>query len=137
MTCPDAHYRQCRRVHQLQTAPRVGRLPISYVLMRRPLLVSIIFGASRCPTHIVAGSAVLIWCLMRFKRHRSLPMLASLWAAPDRSTVDLMRTFYEGLRSGLAKDEALRQAQIATIRKGGPGSLPLRWAGFQLFGDWK
>jgi CHAT domain-containing protein len=64
-------------------------------------------------------------------------VLASLWAVPDRTTVELMGTFYEGLRRGLAKDEALRQAQRAAIRKGGVGSRPFRWAGFQLFGDWK
>ena len=64
-------------------------------------------------------------------------VLASLWAVPDSYTVDLMQAFYEGLRKGLPKHQTLRQAQMAAIGKGGAASRPLRWAGFQLFGDWK
>jgi CHAT domain-containing protein len=64
-------------------------------------------------------------------------VLASLWSVSDRSTVDLMRDFYAGLGRGLPKDDALRQAQVAAIGTKAVRSRPLRWAGFELFGDWK
>ena len=61
-------------------------------------------------------------------------VLASLWAVEDRSTAALMDSFYRALRSGLPKDEALRAAQIERSRAGDPA---LRWAAFQLSGDWR
>ena len=48
-----------------------------------------------------------------------------------------MRAFYRGLRAGLTKDEALRRAQVEAIEAVDGRSRPLRWAAFELFGDWK
>ena len=68
---------------------------------------------------------------------------ASLWKVADGPTADLMTHFYRNLRDGQAKDEALRNAQLALIRKGRPRgssmdySSPLHWAAFTLTGDWK
>ena len=56
---------------------------------------------------------------------------------PERSTADLMHAFYEELRVGVSKDEALRRSQVSLLRKGAARAHPFRWAGFQLFGDWK
>jgi CHAT domain-containing protein/Tfp pilus assembly protein PilF len=75
-------------------------------------------------------------------------VLASLWAVDDQSTAELMVRFYGGLERGLAKDEALRQAQLELIRgpvRVGEGSArvtrdlshPYYWAPFQLVGDWR
>ena len=61
-------------------------------------------------------------------------MVASLWRVPDKSTPLFMRRFYGSLKRGLAKDEALRQAQLASIQE---GQHPVRWASFQLYGDWR
>jgi CHAT domain-containing protein len=61
-------------------------------------------------------------------------VLASLWATGDSSTARLMAAFYTGLKAGIAKDEALRQAQRQAIRR---GWHPVRWANFQLYGDWR
>ena len=83
------------------------------------------------------GGEGLLGLTRAFQYAGARSVAASLWAAPDRSTVELMRTFYAGLKRGLAKDEALRQAQVAAIRRGGVASRPFRWAGFQLYGDWK
>ena len=86
-------------------------------------------------------------------------VLAALWPVSDRSTEWLMQRFYEGLRSGLPRDEALRQAQRSLIEAPLPAkprrgfarlaelfsrrdeaaeldaSHPYYWAAFQLHGD--
>jgi CHAT domain-containing protein len=75
-------------------------------------------------------------------------VLASLWRIDDESTAELMAKFYAGMRAGLAKDEALRRAQLSllreplTVERDGVRvernvSAPLYWAAFQLFGDWR
>ncbi len=61
-------------------------------------------------------------------------VVASQWSVADQSTARLMVSFHRGLRQGLAKDEALRRAMIATA--GNPRwSHPAYWAPFYLTGD--
>jgi len=65
-------------------------------------------------------------------------VLASTWSVSDEQTSVLMGRFYRYLRAGLAKDEALRRAQVDMIRSGSPSlAAPAAWAGFELFGDWQ
>jgi CHAT domain-containing protein/Tfp pilus assembly protein PilF len=70
-------------------------------------------------------------------------VLATLWAVSDKSTPLLMKRFYGYLRAGKSRDEALQAAQIDLIRERssakGPADLshPIRWAAFQLSGDWR
>ena len=62
-------------------------------------------------------------------------VVVSLWNLRDRSTPQLMRTFYRGLLvEGLPPAKALRQAQIEMWKE---GPSPYRWAAFVLQGDWK
>lgn len=58
-------------------------------------------------------------------------IVASLWQVDDRATSDLMRQFYEGLKS-MDKREALRQAQIHARDR---HVHPYYWAAFQLTGN--
>ncbi len=58
-------------------------------------------------------------------------IVASLWQVDDRATSDLMRQFYEGLKSK-DKREALRQAQLFAREK---YAHPYYWAAFQLTGN--
>ncbi|MEA2564017.1 MAG: hypothetical protein QOH06_5521 [Acidobacteriota bacterium] len=74
-------------------------------------------------------------------------VVASLWSVADQVTGELMVRFYRHRAAGLAKDEALRAAQMELIREpvritvgnGEPmeidASAPFFWAAFQLFGD--
>ncbi len=64
-------------------------------------------------------------------------VLASLWPVADESTEELMARFYQHLRSGWPKNEALRAAQLELLRgKGGEGFVaPFNWGAFQLSGD--
>lgn len=59
-------------------------------------------------------------------------VVATLWDAGDRSSARFMARFYRALRAGAPKAEALRAAQVAAIRA---GEHPVRWAGFQSYGD--
>jgi CHAT domain-containing protein/tetratricopeptide (TPR) repeat protein len=63
-------------------------------------------------------------------------LVTSLWRVSDRETADLMARFYAGLRSGLSKDEALRQAKLDYLAE--QKSLrahPFFWAAFVPQGD--
>ena len=105
---------------------------------------------SACDTALgkeVAGEGIL-GLTRAFQYAGARSVLASLWAVADESTAKLMLRFYANLKSGLAKDEALRQAQLAFIR--GPLAVgegeqrvdrdlshPFFWAAFELVGDWR
>jgi CHAT domain-containing protein/tetratricopeptide (TPR) repeat protein len=60
--------------------------------------------------------------------------LASLWLVDDESTASLMSEFYEGLKNGLTKAEALRHAQLTLLQ--GRYNHPRFWAAFVLLGNW-
>jgi len=92
--------------------------------------------------------------------HAGAPsVVASLWNVSDDSTIELMRTFYQNLRS-MPKAEALRKAQMDlmrstvrfTVTRAGGGMIrptekeseevvecshPFFWAPFILLGDWR
>ncbi|WP_229800450.1 CHAT domain-containing protein [Mongoliitalea lutea] len=59
----------------------------------------------------------------------------SLWAVPDKETELLMSFFYQFLKEGKFKDEALRLAKLTFIEKFPLKSHPYFWAGFVLNGS--
>ncbi|MBE8988836.1 CHAT domain-containing protein [Nostoc sp. LEGE 12450] len=61
--------------------------------------------------------------------------VATLWLVEANSTVELMEEFYKGLRKGLTKAEALRQAQLA-LMKNPKYAHPYYWAPFLIVGSW-
>ena len=58
-------------------------------------------------------------------------LIVSLWTVNDRSTAQMMRRFYEGLRDGLSKSRSLRNA-ILEVK--GDFPHPYYWAPFILLG---
>lgn len=60
--------------------------------------------------------------------------LASLWLVDDESTALLMGQFYQGLKTGLTKAEALRHAQLTLLQ--GNYNHPRFWSAFVLLGNW-
>jgi CHAT domain-containing protein len=70
--------------------------------------------------------------LMRGFLYAGAPSLVvSLWVVHDRSTAEFMRWLYAGLRDGLSKRAALRQAQLALKQE---YQHPYYWAPFILMG---
>jgi CHAT domain-containing protein/tetratricopeptide (TPR) repeat protein len=60
----------------------------------------------------------------------------TLWRVDDRATRDVMVQYYEGLRDGRGRAEALRQVQLGMLAEGGR-SHPYYWAAFVPAGDWR
>ncbi len=65
-----------------------------------------------------------------FERAGAKSVIASLWLAKDEETKQLMVEFYQNLKQGEPKGEALRQAKLSLIDK-----HPLYWSPFILIGD--
>ncbi|HEU4435769.1 MAG TPA: CHAT domain-containing protein, partial [Pyrinomonadaceae bacterium] len=88
---------------------------------------------SACETGLgkeVKGEGLM--SLMRaFMYAGATSVVVSLWNVNDESAADLMIRFYRHLRTGMSKREALRQAQLETIRDNG---FPFYWAPFVLIG---
>jgi CHAT domain-containing protein len=60
-------------------------------------------------------------------------VLMSLWAVSDRSTSELMQYFYQSLKDGHSKSEALRQAKLEYLRRADANTAaPYYWSGFIL-----
>ncbi|HEY2933255.1 MAG TPA: tetratricopeptide repeat protein [Acidobacteriota bacterium] len=64
-------------------------------------------------------------------------VMVSLWKVSDRSTAELMASFYRHLQEkGMTKAEALRKAQLNLINQG-RYAAPFYWAPFVLVGEAK
>lgn len=89
---------------------------------------------SACQTQVgevLAGDEVM--ALNRAFLFAGTPtVIASLWNVNDEATAALMTTFYDNLRQGVGKAEALRQAQLS-LRESYPH--PFYWAAFVLTGE--
>ena len=65
----------------------------------------------------------------------SKSVVSALWAINDESTCVLMKEFYAGLKRGLGKSKALREAKLKLIRSG--YDHPFYWAPFILNGEYR
>ena len=63
-------------------------------------------------------------------------LVMSLWPVSDYMTREMMTTYYTGLKQGLGRGEALRQAQLVMLKRAGRRH-PFYWASFIQSGDWK
>jgi hypothetical protein len=59
-------------------------------------------------------------------------VVATQWRIADRSTVTFIQDFYRALARRLPVGDALREAKIASIRR---GASPREWAAFVAVGD--
>jgi CHAT domain-containing protein len=90
---------------------------------------------SACETAVgqEAGGDGLLSLTRAFHHAGARTVLASLWRVDDQATSSLMQQFYARLRSGVSKDNALREAQRAMASEP-RWSHPFYWAAFQLSG---
>jgi CHAT domain-containing protein len=63
-------------------------------------------------------------------------LVMSLWPVSDYMTREMMTAYYTGLKQGLGRGEALRQSQLAMLKRDGRRH-PFYWASFIQSGDWK
>lgn len=59
-------------------------------------------------------------------------VIVSLWAVPDGPTAELMTAFYQNLKNGLDKAQALRTAMLQTMKQ---FPNPRDWGAFTLIGE--
>ncbi len=62
-------------------------------------------------------------------------LVMSLWPVSDNVTRELMTEYYSGLKRGLGRGEALRQAQLGMLKRKGR-QHPFYWASFVESGEW-
>ena len=62
-------------------------------------------------------------------------LVMSLWSVSDAVARDTMVAFYTGLRAGLGRSQALRQAKLAMLKRQGR-QHPFYWASFIQSGEW-
>jgi CHAT domain-containing protein len=62
-------------------------------------------------------------------------LVMTLWPVGDYVTRQAMTAFYAGLKQGLGRGEALRQAQLQMLKQSGR-EHPFYWAGFIQSGQW-
>ena len=63
-------------------------------------------------------------------------VVTSQWIVNDRARSDLMLAFYQQLKEGKPKDEALQIAMLGVMRAKNPEyAAPYYWAAFQIIGD--
>ena len=74
----------------------------------------------------IAGVAYL------FERAGADAVIASLWNAEDGTTKDIMVKFYDNLKQGMTKVEALRQAKLSYAME---NVSPFYWSPLILIGD--
>lgn len=79
-----------------------------------------------------------VMSLARAFKYAGCPnVVMSLWPANDASTKEIITAFFDNLKAGMNKDEALRQAKLAFLQST-PNELltnPFYWSGFVLVGD--
>jgi CHAT domain-containing protein len=62
-------------------------------------------------------------------------LVMSLWPVSDYVTRELMTDYYSGLKRGVGRGEALRQAQLTMLKRKGR-QHPFYWASFIQAGEW-
>lgn len=63
-------------------------------------------------------------------------LVMSLWPVSDFVTREMMTAYYAGLKRGLGRGDALRQAQLAMLAR--PNRRhPSYWASFIQAGEWR
>ncbi|MEM7655110.1 MAG: CHAT domain-containing tetratricopeptide repeat protein [Bacteroidota bacterium] len=78
-----------------------------------------------------------IYSLARaFKYAGCANIVMSLWQVDDRATEQIVTAFFDQLKAGISKDEALRQAKLAYLDSA-PDDHPFFWAALVLIGDSK
>lgn len=94
----------------------------------------VVLSACETGSGQLMGGEGVVGLTRAFLHAGAASVVVSHWGLADRSTAVLMENFYRGLRRGLDKDEALRQAQLEFLADD-RRAHPYYWAAFQLVGS--
>ena len=81
---------------------------------------------------VCLAAIVVFGALIRSRGAETLVM--SLWPVSDYVTREMMSSYYNGLKRGLGREDALRQAQLAMLKH--KDRHPFYWASFIQSGEW-
>ncbi|MEL6651437.1 MAG: CHAT domain-containing tetratricopeptide repeat protein, partial [Bacteroidota bacterium] len=104
--------------------------------LRLPSQLTVLSACNTGFGKIIEGEGVM--SLSRAFSYAGCPStLMSLWKVPDNATRQLMLAFYQGLKDGKSKNEALREAKIQYLQsvKTSEQAHPFYWAGFVQMGN--
>jgi len=100
---------------------------------------------SACQTgrNVIGGGDELLGLMRAFLGAGAASLVLTLWAVEDKSTAQLMETFYQKLTDGYSKGAAMREAQLQFIHakvnpsngQSGIYAHPYYWAPFFLVGE--
>lgn len=112
-----------------------GRLEMHEVFGELDLSEANLVVLSGCETALGerTGGDEVVGLVRAFLYAGSPAVLATLWSVHDHASAVLMEGFYRRLLAGAPAADALRQAQLETMRRNGTES-PYYWAGFLLTG---
>jgi CHAT domain-containing protein/Tfp pilus assembly protein PilF len=119
-----------------KTTPGNNGLLQAWEVAQKLTLDASLVTLSGCDTGlgaVVAGEG-LMGLARAFQYAGARAVVVSLWEVTDGATAALMTRFYQGLRQGLPKDQALSAAE-ALVRADPATRHPYYWAAFQLNGD--
>ena len=122
----------------LGTDPKSGEDGLLQVREIRDLnLAADLVTLSACDTGVGAleGEEGIANLVRAFLFAGAKSVVASLWAASDVYTRNLMQRFYRYIAAGEGRGSALRHAQMDLIKEFGDQALPFYWAGFIMVGD--
>ena len=105
--------------------------------MRHEVPATELVTLSACDTGVGAleGEEGIANLVRAFLFAGAKPVLASLWAASDVYTRNLMQHFYRYIAAGEDKGSALRHAQLDLLKQFADQAMPFYWAGFIMVGD--
>lgn len=108
--------------------------PLSLVDVLNLELDGALVTLSACDTGrgVVTGGDELVGLSRGFLHAGAVTLVQSLWRVQDQAAADLMCHFYQALRAGRARRDALRHAQLTLLYE--RGDHPYFWAPFQLIG---
>jgi CHAT domain-containing protein len=92
----------------------------------------VVLSACRTAGGVIVGGEGIQGLTAPLLQAGARAVLATEWPIEDRSTLAMVDDFYGGLADGLTADQALRNAQLASLRR---GAAPAVWAAFTLVGD--
>lgn len=84
---------------------------------------------------LVQGDEGVIGLKRSFLAAGARSLVLSLWSVPDAPTRDLIVAFFEGIRMGRPKAEALRRAKLKIMKRTALEHRPYYWAAFVLVGE--
>jgi CHAT domain-containing protein len=100
----------------------------------RPLAADLVtISACRSAGERTFAGEGLVGFSWAFLRAGARQVVAGLWDVDDQSTAALMDELYAGMARGERGPDALRQAKLALMRRGGHVARPYYWGPFELF----